>query len=149
MAFPAARPAYVSFASNPVLTASEGVLLSVIIPVYPRELESVLEALANADFPLNPQIYHDGALVFVHQDGSAETEPATLVEFPAYAGQLARLRRSLESFDLFDFHSSQAIVTGMPGESDAELLMDSPVHGATRCVRVLRHQGVSVSRTQP
>ena len=62
------------------LSGSEGELVSVSISVDPRDLEELLEALAHADFPINPQIYHGAA---------------TIVEFPAYSGGLPQLRDAL------------------------------------------------------
>ena len=55
----------------------EGNLVSVRIPTDPRRLEDLLEALAGADFPVNPQLYHHASTV--------------VVEFPAYACQIDRL----------------------------------------------------------
>jgi hypothetical protein len=45
----------------------------------PRRLEDLLEALATVEFPVNPQLYHNLSRV--------------LVEFPAYACQIDRLKR--------------------------------------------------------
>ena len=66
--------------SASLLSGSEGELVSVSITVDPRDLEGLLEALAHVDFPINPQIYHGAA---------------TIVEFPAYAGQLPQVRAAL------------------------------------------------------
>ena len=70
----------------PPLCGSEGELVSVSISVDPRELESLLDALAQADFPINPQIYHG--------DGHS-SDTKTVVEFPAYSGGLAQVRAAL------------------------------------------------------
>jgi hypothetical protein len=70
-------------------------LISVSIPIDPRRLESLLEALAQVGFPVNPQIYHDAAMVCLYPDGREETETVTLVEFPAYRGQLDQVGRAL------------------------------------------------------
>jgi hypothetical protein len=78
--------------TNPALSGSEGALVSVSISVDPRNLESLLEALSQVSFPINPQIYHDGAVVYVYADQRQESELATIVEFPAYAGQLNEVR---------------------------------------------------------
>ena len=67
---------------SPVLTGAEGELVSVSIAVDPRLLEDLLETLAELPFPVNPQIHH--------------LEPATVVEFPAYAGRLSEIRSLLE-----------------------------------------------------
>jgi len=44
--------------SASALGGSEGELISVSISVDPRDLEALLESLAQVDFPINPQIYH-------------------------------------------------------------------------------------------
>ena len=80
------------------LSTSEGQLVSVSIRVNPGELESLLEALAKVSFPINPQIYHDAAVVYRFPDDREETESATLVEFPAYEARLNEVRTALESY---------------------------------------------------
>ena len=72
----------------PSLSTAEGALVSVSIHVEPHCLESLLEALAQVSFPINPQIYHDAALIYRYADGREQTESITLVEFPAYEAQL-------------------------------------------------------------
>lgn len=72
----------------PTLSGREGELVSVSISVEPRELESLLEALAMVHFPINPQIIH---------------HPETVVEFPAYEGGLAEVRQALRACG-FDPH---------------------------------------------
>ena len=67
------------------LSDSEGALVSVSIQVAPRHLESLLDALAQVEFPINPQIYHDA-------------DPGTLVVFPAYENHLSEVRGVLERF---------------------------------------------------
>lgn len=84
--------------ASPSLSTGEGDLESVSISVEPRQLESLLEALAQVDFPINPQIYHDAALVYSYPDGSQRTEPATLVEFPAYQARLPQVRAALAAY---------------------------------------------------
>jgi hypothetical protein len=76
---------YVS-SSAPSLSTAQGDLVSVSVQVEPRRLEALLECLAKVSFPVNPQIYHDSV---------------TVVEFPAYAGQLDEVRAalSLHGFD--------------------------------------------------
>ena len=66
---------------NPSLCGTEGELVSVRITVEPRLLEKLLDVLAALSFPINPQIYH-GA-------------PATLIEFPAWAGRLREIEEAL------------------------------------------------------
>ena len=72
------------------LSGSEGALISISIEVAPRHLESLLEALAAIRFPINPQIYHEGATI-------------SLVEFPAYENHLGEVRSALEAYG-FDPH---------------------------------------------
>jgi hypothetical protein len=84
--------------SATTLETSEGALVSISISVEPQALESLLEALAGVAFPVNPQIYHDAAVVSRFADGRELSEAITLVEFPAYAGKLEEVRRSLAAF---------------------------------------------------
>ena len=67
------------------LPDSEAALVSVSIPIAPRHLESLLEALAQIEFPINPQIFHAAG-------------PETRVEFPAYENHLAEVREALRAF---------------------------------------------------
>ena len=80
---------------GPSLVGSEGELVSISIAVEPRLLEQLLESLAELPFPVNAQIYHDALVARVYPDGRRETEPATIVEFPAYAARLADIRGAL------------------------------------------------------
>jgi hypothetical protein len=89
---------YVSSTHSPALLGSEGELVSISVAVEPRDLEDLLEALAALDFPINPQIYHDAALVSVEHDGNERVEPRTIVEFPAYAGRLEKIRAVLGAY---------------------------------------------------
>ena len=77
------------------LETSEGELISISIAVQPKDLESLLDALAVLDFPINPGIYHDAAVVTRFADGREETEATTLVEFPAYPGWVAAVRATV------------------------------------------------------
>ncbi|MBI1788251.1 MAG: hypothetical protein HYR60_11965 [Acidobacteria bacterium] len=65
------------------LGGRDGDLVSISVPVEPRELEALLEALAQVSFPINPQIQHS---------------PSTMVEFPAYSNGLAEVRKALAAF---------------------------------------------------
>ena len=56
--------------SATTLCGREGALVCVSISVDPRSLESLLEALAELDFPINPQIFHDAALIPPRIDGN-------------------------------------------------------------------------------
>ena len=64
--------------AKPSLFGQDGELISVSISVEPRLLEDLLDALASLDFPVNPQLYHHTAEVWV--------------EFPAYSSQLEKIR---------------------------------------------------------
>jgi hypothetical protein len=79
------------------LSTPEGQLLSVSIRVDASSLESLLEALARVEFPINPQIYHDAAVVYRYPSGREEAEAATLVEFPAYECHLPEVKSTLEA----------------------------------------------------
>ncbi|MCX6609448.1 MAG: hypothetical protein NTW74_01190 [Acidobacteria bacterium] len=68
--------------STALLSPTSGELLAAEIRVSPRHLEDILEALASATFPINPELDH--------------TAPAlTRVRFPIYDSQLASLREIL------------------------------------------------------
>lgn len=70
-----------------ILTSrEEGELLLVRLRVQSRQLEEVLEALANLPFPVNPDLCHAGL--------------ASVVEFPAYENRLDSVRAVLAPFDL-------------------------------------------------
>jgi hypothetical protein len=101
------------------LSTTEGQLLSVSIRVEPSGLESLLEALAQVSFPINPQIYHDAAVVYRYADDREETEATTLVEFPAYEARLPEVRKALESYG---FDNSSILAVGMLDE------IQSPIH---------------------
>ena len=109
--------------ASPALSGSEGALGSVSIAVKPRYLESLLEALAQLPFPINPEIFHDAAIVSRHAGGREVVEDVTLVEFPAYAGRLEDVRRTLEAFG-FDRSSLQS--TNMLDEIQTEAAPESP-----------------------
>ncbi|MEO8595922.1 MAG: hypothetical protein ABI759_21555 [Candidatus Solibacter sp.] len=83
---------------SPSLSTCEGALVSVSIHVEPQSLESLLEALAQVSFPINPQIYHDAAMVYRYADGHRESQSATLVEFPAYEARLNEVRATLQAY---------------------------------------------------
>ena len=87
-----------STAAGSVLSGSKGALVSISIHVDPRHLESLLETLAQVSFPINPQIYHDALMVYRYADGREKPEATTLVDFPAYAGQMEEVARAVESY---------------------------------------------------
>jgi len=102
------------------LSGAEGALVSVSVSVEPPRLEELLDALAHLEFPINPQIYHDAAVIYRYADDHEETEPATLVEFPAYENRLPEIRRLLESWR-FPSDSLQATAMLDCMHSDAHL----------------------------
>ena len=69
-----------------ILRGSEGELVSVRIYTEPRMLEEVLDLLAEAPFPVNPQIRH--------------LKPLTLIEFPAYEPNVAQIRALFETGEM-------------------------------------------------
>jgi len=103
----------------PTLLGSEGELVSISVIVEPRDLEDLLEALAVLDFPINPQIYHDAAVIYVERDGRRRTEPSTIVEFPAYAGRLPKIGDVLKA-------------CGFDGESVSVCPMLDDIHSGDR-----------------
>jgi hypothetical protein len=115
---------------SPALHGSEGELVSISATVQPRDLEDLLEALATLDFPINPQIYHDAAVIYVQPDGAERVEPSTIVEFPAYGARLPKIRAVLEACGfpssavsvspmLDEIHAGERIETAPPGEGFA------------------------------
>lgn len=69
-----------------VLRGSAGDLVFVKVRVDSRLLEDLLEALAGADFPVNPEIRHG--------------YPDTTVEFPAYDTQISEIRKLIQTAGL-------------------------------------------------
>ena len=124
---------------SPALHGSEGELVSVSVTVEPRDLEDLLEALAALDFPINPQIYHDAAVVYVDRGGGQREEPATIVEFPAYAGGLPKIRAVLEASG---FGSEAVSVSPMLDEIHADGRTELAPPGAAYAYRVRRKQAV-------
>jgi hypothetical protein len=114
-------------AASPALSTGEGDLVSVSINVEPRNLESLLEALAQLNFPINPEIYHDAALVYLYANGREETQAATLVEFPAYQGRLRQVREALAAFG---FDPSIVYVSSMIDAIHAERPLEPAPPGA-------------------
>ncbi len=101
--------------------------MSVSIHVEPPCLESLLEALALVSFPINPQIYHDAALVYRYADGHSETESITLVEFPAYEGRLDEVRLSVQAYG---FQPDCIHAIGMLDEIQSDLQPEPAPDGA-------------------
>ena len=131
--------------SQPVTTSlagSEGALVSVSIHTDPRDLESLLEALAAVSFPINPEIYHEAAFIYIRSDGREETHPTTLVEFPAYEPRLPEVRVALEAhgFDAACLHVT-AMLDAIHLESASEPV---PAGGPYVARRRVRHHGAGV-----
>jgi len=124
-----------SLPHSPALSGSEGELVSISVIVEPRGLEDLLESLALLDFPINPQIYHDASVVYVSRDGSQNAEPATIVEFPAYAERLTKIRALLESAGL---KASAVSVNPMLAEIHSGEHIEPAPAGATHVSRILR-----------
>ncbi len=70
---------------SPVLSGTEGELVSVRVSVEPKLLEDLLATLAEVPFPINPQLHHQ----------PPSNHGSTIVEFPAYSGRLEDVRRTL------------------------------------------------------
>jgi len=117
------------------LRGSEGELVSVSVAVEPRDLEDLLEALAELEFPINPQIYHEAAVVYVDRAGKQQYEPATIVEFPAYAGRLAKVRGVLEACG---FGGKAISVSPMLDEIHSSEHAEPAPPGAPYAYRILR-----------
>jgi hypothetical protein len=98
----------------------------------------LLDTLAQLDFPVNPQIYHDAALVYYYEDGSERTEPTTLVEFPAYADHLEGLRSALACCG---FDPASVAVSSMLDALHSEAGLEAAPKGAD--YRALRRRKVS------
>jgi hypothetical protein len=124
-----------SGSASPLLAGSEGPLVSVAIHVEPRYLESLLEALAHVDFPINPQIYHDAAVTYLFEDGREQNETVTLVEFPAYVTQLGGLKRAMEAFG---FDPASLCVTDMLSSLHSENRIEAAPPGAAYQAMVVR-----------
>jgi hypothetical protein len=129
--------------ASPSLSTGEGDLVSVSIDVEPRSLESLLEALAQLDFPINPQIYHHAALVYLYPNGREETQSATLVEFPAYQRRLPQVRAALVAFG---FDPSIVYVAGMMDAIHTEQSLEPAPPGAPYKSRYrVRHPAAAVA----
>ena len=123
------------------LESSEGALISVSVSVEPKLLEELLEALAQLQFPINPQIYHDAALRYVYADGREEMQATTLVDFPAYVDRLPEIRRILAAYN---FAPDALQVTAMLDEIHADQSPELPSPDNPRIIRV-KHAHASVA----
>lgn len=77
---------YSSAATGAALRGTLGELILVRVAIDWRSLEDLLEALARAPFPVNPEIQHGN--------------PSTIVEFPAYQSDLTEIRNLLATAGL-------------------------------------------------
>ena len=129
--------------TSPSLSTGEGDLVSISINVEPRRLETLLESLAQLDFPINPQIYHDAALVDRYQDGREVTHSTTLVEFPAYRGRLPQVRKILTAFG---FDPSIVCVAGMMDAIHAQQSLEPAPPGAPYQFRYrVKHRAAAIA----
>ena len=112
-------------------SASAGELLAAEIRISPRLLEDLLEVLASAPFPINPELEHASATLHSVTLHSATLHAATLhaatlhaatpnaatskIHFPLYDSQLNTLRDILVSSgfaaSLLEVHSMAAEVS--------------------------------------
>lgn len=76
----------------PILHGLEGDLLSVRVTVKASLLEDLLETLAEAPFPVNPEIEHHAEIVL---DGVPI--PAVHVDFPVWRQRLPEVRALLQA----------------------------------------------------
>jgi len=124
-----------SSAPSSALHGSEGELVSISVTVEPRDLEDLLEALATLPFPINPQIYHDASVIYVGRDGAERVERSTLVEFPAYAEWVPKIRAVLEACG---FENGTISVASMLDQIHGGERMEPAPAGAMYAYRVLR-----------
>ncbi len=110
-----------AFVPGFALSSTEGALVSIAIRVEPRHLESLLEALARLEFPINPQIYHDAEITFLHRDQYEEPVATTLVEFPAYHRRLDDVYLALEAQG---FDRDSVLITSMLDQLESASLSE-------------------------
>ncbi|HEU0120691.1 MAG TPA: hypothetical protein VFQ91_09215 [Bryobacteraceae bacterium] len=72
--------------STVLASREEGALLLVRLRIESRQLEDLLETLADLPFPVNPELCHAGLV--------------SVVEFPAFETRLALVREAVAPFDL-------------------------------------------------
>lgn len=97
-------------------SASAGELLAAEIRISPRLLEDLLEVLASAPFPINPELEHASATLHAVTLNAATLNAATSkIHFPLYDSQLNTLRDILVSSgfaaSLLEVHSMAAQVS--------------------------------------
>jgi len=129
--------------TSPSLSSREGDLVWVSIDVDPRSLESLLESLAQLAFPINPEIYHDAAMVYRYSDRREETQATTLVEFPAYEARLPEVRAALAAYG---FDPAIVYVASMLDEIRAEQAPEPAPPGAAYQSRYrVKHRAAAVA----
>jgi hypothetical protein len=79
------------------LAGERGELLSVSIVADPKDLEDLLDRLAQSQYPIDPQIYHGDS---------------TVVEFPAYATWLDEIRGLIRNDETVTVHQCMTCATG-------------------------------------
>jgi hypothetical protein len=124
------------------LNGIEGTLVSVNITVDARDLENLLEALAQLEYPINPQIYHQAMAVYRYADGTEKRRRTTVVDFPAYASWGEPVRRTLRvhGFDPANVHVSE-----MLDELHEECAFRPAPEGASySAVRLIKHAALTV-----
>lgn len=121
---------------SPSLHGTEGELVSVRISIPPRLLEQLLDVLARLEFPINPQIYHNAVAADVYPDGSEAACPATVVEFPAWAGRLGQVREALRTNGLDAAVSVRDMLAEIHSNHGRE--EDAPHRTLIRCQQAAR-----------
>lgn len=104
---------------KPTLRGAGGELILISIAVAPKSLESLLDALAELPFPVNPEIYHNADVARIYADGRQECEPAVLVDFPAWEYNLETVREALSARGFPpECLSARNLLEGLAAESE-------------------------------
>jgi hypothetical protein len=104
-------------------------------------LEELLDALAQLEFPINPQIYHNAALICRYPDHE-EIEPTTLVEFPAYENGLPEIHRILE---VYGFPPGSVQATAMLEDMHSDNSPEAPPANLPSKFRVRRRHAAAAA----
>ncbi len=99
---------------QPLLKGAEGDLLLVRITVEAHLLEDLLEALAQAPFPINPEIHHHAE---IESDG--KPAPGVHVEFPVWRQRIDDLRAIVASQEIEAHFSITSMLDEIRAESAA------------------------------
>ncbi len=132
----------IAAATSPSLAGTEGVLVSVSVSVDSPRLEELLDALAQLDFPINPQIYHDAALIYRYADNHEEMKPTTLVEFPAYESHLPEVDRVLAAYG---FPAGSVHAAAMLEDLHSEALLEEAPAGSPYRVLIRRKHAAAAA----